>query len=77
MTQNFDLKTKLLNSWPKYWKFSKVPISNPPVFQLIYHVKFPQIFYNFIQAAKSKKSKSIDLGRGITMLNEQFYAKDY
>ena len=39
--------------------FIKVTISNPPVFELIYHVKFPQISYNFISATKPKTLKNI------------------
>ena len=44
-----------------YLKSAKVPISNPLVFGLIYHVKYSQIFHNFIQAVKSKKRKTSTL----------------
>ena len=41
-------KTESVNCQMYYWDLVKVTISNPPVSELIYHVKFPQIFYNFI-----------------------------
>ena len=53
----FESSAKLI-SWPKYWKSCKVPLSNPPVFSLIHHVKFPQNYSYFIQAIKSKNQKT-------------------
>ena len=45
-------KTESLNSWMYYWDLAKVTIRSPLATELIYHVKFSQILYNFIEAVK-------------------------
>ena len=54
----------MTNTFPCH--LSSVPISNPLVFELIYHPKFSQIFPYFISASKWRNQKTLTSSCGIT-----------